>query len=67
MTISPAALDENALATPTDIIELRRLNLFYGYFQALIDINAAFKRRTITALIGPSGCGKAANPPCCAL
>jgi len=37
---------------------MRRLNLFYGDFHALIDVDAAFKSRTITALIGPSGCGK---------
>ncbi len=40
------------------IIETRRLNLFYGKFQALIDIDLAIKQRYITALIGPSGCGK---------
>jgi phosphate transport system ATP-binding protein len=34
------------------------LNLWYGDFQALIDINAAFGERKITAIIGPSGCGK---------
>jgi len=39
-------------------IQIRDLNLFYGDFQALININANFKPRTITALIGPSGCGK---------
>lgn len=57
MTISPAALD-NLTPTPQEIILLRRLNLFYGDFQALKDIDGSFKRRTITALIGPSGCGK---------
>ena len=56
MTISPAASD-NGTPAP-DIIVLRRLNLFYGDFQALQDIDATFPRQTITALIGPSGCGK---------
>jgi phosphate transport system ATP-binding protein len=41
-----------------DIIILRRLNLFYESFHALKDIDAAFPKKTITALIGPSGCGK---------
>jgi phosphate transport system ATP-binding protein len=41
-----------------DIIVLRRLNLFYESFHALKDIDAAFSKKTITALIGPSGCGK---------
>jgi phosphate transport system ATP-binding protein len=58
MTISPAASDKNSHATPQEIIFLRSLNLFYGDFQALIDINASFKQQAITALIGPSGCGK---------
>ena len=40
------------------IIETLRLNLFYGTFQALIDINLVIDERKITALIGPSGCGK---------
>ncbi len=39
-------------------ILIRNLSLFYGDFQALIEINAEFQARTITALIGPSGCGK---------
>jgi len=39
-------------------IEVKNLSLFYGDFQALKDINIAFKEKVITALIGPSGCGK---------
>jgi len=34
------------------------LNLWYGSFQALIDVTISIKPRMITALIGPSGCGK---------
>ncbi|MBW1917778.1 MAG: phosphate ABC transporter ATP-binding protein [Deltaproteobacteria bacterium] len=40
------------------IIILHFLNLYYGSFHALKDINATFSRKRITALIGPSGCGK---------
>jgi phosphate transport system ATP-binding protein len=40
------------------IIEAHHLNLFYGKFQALIDIDLAIEQQHITALIGPSGCGK---------
>ncbi|MFH0991189.1 MAG: phosphate ABC transporter ATP-binding protein PstB [bacterium] len=40
------------------IIETRHLNLFYGNFQALIDIDLNIQDKKITALIGPSGCGK---------
>ncbi|MFP3867167.1 MAG: phosphate ABC transporter ATP-binding protein PstB [Desulfobacteraceae bacterium] len=43
---------------PEAIIILRFLNLYYGAFHALKDINGSFSRNRITALIGPSGCGK---------
>lgn len=39
-------------------IEVKKLNLWYEKFQALIDVNACFEARRITAIIGPSGCGK---------
>jgi len=39
-------------------IETDSLNLWYGDFQALIDVSNRIKPRLITALIGPSGCGK---------
>jgi len=39
-------------------IETDNLNLYYGTFQALIDVNIKVPARNITAMIGPSGCGK---------
>jgi len=39
-------------------IEVNNLDLFYGDFQALININFTIHRGDVTALIGPSGCGK---------
>ncbi len=39
-------------------IETKNLSLFYGTFQALIDVNLSVEEKMITALIGPSGCGK---------
>ncbi len=36
----------------------QNLNLWYGDFQALININLQIRFGLITALIGPSGCGK---------
>jgi len=39
-------------------IDIKDLNLFYGNFHALIDVNMSIKEKYITALIGSSGCGK---------
>jgi len=39
-------------------ISTEKLNLWYGDFQALQDVNASFEPNRITAIIGPSGCGK---------
>ncbi len=39
-------------------IMVESLNLFYGSFQALKNININIREKEITALIGPSGCGK---------
>jgi phosphate transport system ATP-binding protein len=39
-------------------IETRRLDLFYGDFQALTAVDLQVPEREVTALIGPSGCGK---------
>ncbi|MFQ5823212.1 MAG: phosphate ABC transporter ATP-binding protein [bacterium] len=39
-------------------IETNRLNLWYGDFQALINVSMQVVDGLITSLIGPSGCGK---------
>ncbi|MDF2521593.1 MAG: pstB [Clostridia bacterium] len=39
-------------------IEARNLNLYYGDFHALKNINIDVAENAVTALIGPSGCGK---------
>ena len=39
-------------------IDTEDLNLWYGNFQALFDVNLKIKSNHITSLIGPSGCGK---------
>lgn len=40
------------------LINVDKLNLFYGDFQALTEISMDIYANRITALIGPSGCGK---------
>jgi phosphate transport system ATP-binding protein len=40
------------------IISTKALNLFYGDLQALKDVNINIEENKVTALIGPSGCGK---------
>jgi len=39
-------------------IELNSLNVYYGSFLAVEDINMVIEPKAITAFIGPSGCGK---------
>jgi phosphate transport system ATP-binding protein len=39
-------------------IETRKLNLWYGTFQALFDVDLEIRQGIITSMIGPSGCGK---------
>ncbi len=39
-------------------IEARSLNVYYGDFLAVRDIDITIQKHKITALIGPSGCGK---------
>jgi len=55
------------LADPaaTPAIEVAGLNLWYGRFQALHDVDLAIPQRRVTALIGPSGCGKSTLLRCC--
>lgn len=46
--------------TTTDeyAIHTHELNLWYGIFQALFEVDLSIKKGIITSLIGPSGCGK---------
>lgn len=42
----------------TPIFQMDDINLFYGSFQAIKNINMCIERNKVTAFIGPSGCGK---------
>jgi phosphate transport system ATP-binding protein len=46
--------------THTDELSMvaRNLNVYYGDFRAVKDVNLDIKKNKITAIIGPSGCGK---------
>jgi phosphate transport system ATP-binding protein len=55
-----AALDVSSPSSEEDsyALEVRDLNVYYGSFRAVKDINLKLPKRKITAFIGPSGCGK---------
>ncbi len=48
----------------TASLEVKKLELWYGHFQALRDISMVIPRNRITAIIGPSGCGKSSLLRC---
>ncbi|MDP9426633.1 MAG: ATP-binding cassette domain-containing protein, partial [Actinomycetota bacterium] len=39
-------------------VTVENLDMYYGSFKALQDVNMLIGRNRVTALIGPSGCGK---------
>ena len=43
---------------PENILDIKKLELWYGENHALKNVNMEIKRNAITAFIGPSGCGK---------
>ncbi len=43
---------------PADVLHSNSLSLAFGEKAVLSDVNISFRRGTITALIGPTGCGK---------
>jgi phosphate transport system ATP-binding protein len=49
---------EEVTALPQPKISTRNLNVYYGNFHAIRDVNLDILPNHITALIGPSGCGK---------
>ena len=50
--------DKRGCTMNNNKIEIRNMNLHYGDFHALHDINLDIKENEITDFIGPSGCGK---------
>jgi phosphate transport system ATP-binding protein len=54
---SPSVAPANG-SSVTVAIETHSLNIYYGAFKAIADVNLKAERQKITAIIGPSGCGK---------
>ena len=48
----------SSITSSTAAIEARQMQVYYGNFHAVRDIDLRIEPRKITALIGPSGCGK---------
>ena len=53
-----ADADRKLPEKPEPVMEALALNVFYGDFHAVHNVNLSFGKNEITALIGPSGCGK---------
>ena len=53
-----AVAEETAAGSARPAIRTRGLDLWYGTFQALFDVDLDIADGIITSLIGPSGCGK---------
>ena len=67
MKKAQANTDTNTAAVcekPECKIEVQNLNLWYGAFHALKNVNLGVKEHEICAFIGPSGCGKSTLLKC---
>lgn len=49
---------QNPRTVPSPVLRIRDLNVFYGAFHAVKDVNMDIPQNAITSFIGPSGCGK---------
>jgi phosphate transport system ATP-binding protein len=45
-------------ADPTVVFDLKGVNVYYGGFRAVRDVDLQVHQHEVTAFIGPSGCGK---------
>jgi phosphate transport system ATP-binding protein len=55
---APHAVAAEVEAHSAASIQVTSLNLYYGSFHAVEDVNMTIRRNKVTALIGSSGCGK---------
>ena len=49
---------KGSLEKAPNVLEIKKLNFYYGGFHALKNISFDVKEKMVTAFIGPSGCGK---------
>jgi phosphate transport system ATP-binding protein len=54
----PVNVDHPPAGDRTSLFEVRDLNVHYGSFRAVRDVNMTVCKNEVTAFIGPSGCGK---------
>jgi phosphate transport system ATP-binding protein len=52
---------QSAVSELKVMVSVRKLNFYYGQYQALFDNNIDIFERQVTAIIGPSGCGKSTH------
>jgi phosphate transport system ATP-binding protein len=55
---APAKIDHRHTQNIRYAIEAKNLDLYYGNFRAVKEVNLSVEMQKITAMIGPSGCGK---------
>jgi phosphate transport system ATP-binding protein len=59
LSIDEEAAHSTIVDLPAEaVMDTLHLNVFYGDFHAVHDVNLRFGKNEITAMIGPSGCGK---------
>ena len=57
-SMSDLPLTNPSVLTAPTMLQVERLNLYYGKKQALMDINLKVAKNSVMSFIGPSGCGK---------
>ncbi len=58
LDLKPALKDTQPVERRATTVEVRDVNLYYGDFQAVQNVNMTIEPNRVTALIGSSGCGK---------